>query len=651
MSSKRDTSDNNKSDTTTLSPTVTKNTSEGSNLSSTSTNNDTSEVTATASDGCVQCEPVKCPTCAEDEYCVMTSLTCYKCPITYCNKNTDDSGLISSLNNDTAVSNTTNATNNVYVASKSVNSGKLGGIIGGSVGGCLFAIVVLILFWQRYKKRNQKERDAMFNGKLVNNSTESFELKNANDKDGVDGIDKKNGITNDNIDIDIDDDDDDDDDDSIFDEELINEMFNSKNKKGSSTLISSGSGNSSKNKNKGKNDTNSNNNSSTLLSNANSNGTYNNLNGLRSMQRPMNRNILQPRDRMSMASTVRTGQTGQSNILPIAYIPGVTTAVPPSGLRNANQLRNPRLNNLMDDARSHITLGSSILEGVYDENDMRSLKSKAGSIMTTTIGVDNKLTTAIKAKPKLIQINENEDDDGNNEKNDFKEVNKLNIPLAQPLNSNNGNNSTNNTSIFDPELESFLIGIDMPEGTIMTTSTNNSMKHNAVNNNGSNNSNNSNSARNTIIIPKPQPPVPAARRKTAPINSTVNDSSSVKNTSIKSIDTDLATNSAYTKSKENLNGNNNGNKNNTANGINSDKNNNSNNNNTIDNTAPIKMENTNSEIADEESKKENIVQKHTTAIENANTQKGEGDKLNRNPNTHKRTSSNTDPFGDSNEIN
>ena len=39
----------------------------------------------TDSNGCVICEgTVNCPDCADDEYCIMTSLTCNSCPYTYC---------------------------------------------------------------------------------------------------------------------------------------------------------------------------------------------------------------------------------------------------------------------------------------------------------------------------------------------------------------------------------------------------------------------------------------------------------------------------------------------------------------------------------------------------------------------------------------
>ncbi|QLQ78855.1 hypothetical protein HG537_0B02030 [Torulaspora globosa] len=88
-------------------------------------------------------------------------------------------------------------------------------------------------------------------------------------------------------------------------------------------------------------------------------------------------------DHSDRHSTV-TVQTRASNILPIAYIPGVT-----SGFRGLNTA---------GDVRSHITLGSSILGGIEDEEDTTDHNSNK----------QENLTTAIRARPKLVQIQEEE---------------------------------------------------------------------------------------------------------------------------------------------------------------------------------------------------------------------------------------------------
>ena len=96
------------------------------------------KATATQSNGCVQCPTVKCPDCGDNFYCVMTSLTCNQCPITYCARK-------SALSSSTSTSH------------KSDKGAIAGGVVGGVVGGIL--IVALIIFYvRRSKKRNAYER-------------------------------------------------------------------------------------------------------------------------------------------------------------------------------------------------------------------------------------------------------------------------------------------------------------------------------------------------------------------------------------------------------------------------------------------------------------------------------------------------------------
>lgn len=101
-----------------------------------------------------------------------------------------------------------------------------------------------------------------------------------------------------------------------------------------------------------------------------------------------------PPDHSDRHSTV-TVQTRASNLLPIAYIPGVTSGGMFRGL-NTSHL------NTAGDMRSHITLGSSILGGIEDEEE------PADHSKNETNRSQDNLTTAIRARPKLVQIQEEE---------------------------------------------------------------------------------------------------------------------------------------------------------------------------------------------------------------------------------------------------
>ncbi|KAL6931611.1 hypothetical protein ACO0R3_003076 [Hanseniaspora guilliermondii] len=93
------------------------------------------KATSTQSNGCVVCPSVKCPDCGDNYYCVMTSLTCTQCPITYCARKS----VLSST--------TTHKSNTGAIA---------GGVVGGVVGGFLI-VAFIIYFFRRSKKRNQQK--------------------------------------------------------------------------------------------------------------------------------------------------------------------------------------------------------------------------------------------------------------------------------------------------------------------------------------------------------------------------------------------------------------------------------------------------------------------------------------------------------------
>ncbi|SCU90030.1 LAME_0E06722g1_1 [Lachancea meyersii CBS 8951] len=122
-----------------------------------------------------------------------------------------------------------------------------------------------------------------------------------------------------------------------------------------------------------------------------------------------------PRNRSSAATQI----TKASNILPIAYIPGVT-----AGGRSQNKLP-PLPRHLLrnGDTRSHITLGSSILGG-DDDNDLEVEAPTEGESpiileKPDANGSRENLTTAIRARPKLVQINEEDDEETEEKEGDF----------------------------------------------------------------------------------------------------------------------------------------------------------------------------------------------------------------------------------------
>lgn len=88
--------------------------------------------TATDSKGCIQCPEAKCPTCKKNEVCELTQGTCKTCPVYRCVRDSSSSGLTNT-----------------------------GGIVGGAVGG-IAALALLggfLLYWFVYRKRRSFEVD------------------------------------------------------------------------------------------------------------------------------------------------------------------------------------------------------------------------------------------------------------------------------------------------------------------------------------------------------------------------------------------------------------------------------------------------------------------------------------------------------------
>ncbi|AMD18778.1 HBL124Cp [Eremothecium sinecaudum] len=113
-----------------------------------------------------------------------------------------------------------------------------------------------------------------------------------------------------------------------------------------------------------------------------------------------NNDIYQARNRSSAATVM----TRASNVLPVAYIPGVTAVGKKTSRRRL-------FNN--GDIRSHITLGSSILGGDDDDIDEGSEIASYIADRNSTADKPPALTTAIRGKAKLVQITEEDEDNRN----------------------------------------------------------------------------------------------------------------------------------------------------------------------------------------------------------------------------------------------
>ena len=337
---------------------------------------------STSSDGCVSCGPSpECPKCGDDEYCVVTTLTCTQCPTTHCAPRS--SSQFSALSNSTA--NTTSATSTSLGNS---GNGRVTRIVVGSVIGGLAGLVLLValLVYQWYWKARQRNRQLQ-----LKEGTLGLGLHPEEELDDLDDLDDLDLLTDDELD-DLDTDDD----------EARDEL-------GSLQEYVHGHGH------------------------GHPAPQYQDMGGLRPPR--LNSGALGPfgpERRRSTASTAdaRLSRVSlASNLLPVAYIPGVTSAATntntntntsgtPGGTvssaansrgsnrRTPTSLTSAARLNVAGDTGSHITLGSSILGGLDDAWDSESVAD--GTLGTVKIGLGNNLTTAIKARAKLVQIHEGE---------------------------------------------------------------------------------------------------------------------------------------------------------------------------------------------------------------------------------------------------
>ncbi|EJS41353.1 opy2p [Saccharomyces arboricola H-6] len=152
-------------------------------------------------------------------------------------------------------------------------------------------------------------------------------------------------------------------------------------------------------------------------------------------------------------SSTSTTRTRASNILPIAYIPGVTSGLTADKLQS--KLRSSiKRQNAAGDIRSHITLGSSILDGLDEEDEEHNLGYNKGMHNKDS---DGNLITAIRAKPKLVQITEEESD---------KEIQDLDIIEEQSETGEVTEELThiqNNNNDDDDDEGSFILDLEIPE--------------------------------------------------------------------------------------------------------------------------------------------------------------------------------------------
>ncbi|KAL3237570.1 Opy2p [Nakaseomyces bracarensis] len=361
-----------------------------------------SQTYSRGTDGCVVCPTAPaCPECAEDENCVLTALTCNSCPYTYCSKKTSSS--ISILSSVDSNGNAVNSTNSTTTAKSSGSHVHVGGLVSGVVVGAVVAFTVLLVlyYWRRHKRVSAMQGEYNFNmGK--------------GDAENGDGVVKWDS----NIDSDNDDDDDDDDEDDDLDDD--EDLGDNLDREGRGSLaqqkqyerrpplediLEEGDGEDESNFEVSY-DTSTNKRPNRIIE--------------QFRLKPM-RPLKAASDTQSIYSNNTIHTKASSNILPIAYIPGVTIT--------QGRASRGRSNMNHDDIMSHITLGSSIL-GSEDNYDLETLpiqvmgsnnnngsnpqlvNNPGLSISNEALTVkkdkdmhnDLSLTTAIRAKPKLVAI-------------------------------------------------------------------------------------------------------------------------------------------------------------------------------------------------------------------------------------------------------
>ncbi|KAH3902986.1 Opy2p SCDLUD_000588 [Saccharomycodes ludwigii] len=482
--------------------------------------------TGTSSNGCVECpSTLECPICSSDEYCVMSALTCEECPTVYCAKKdgSDNDYYSSSADATASTSDATAASSTSAISgtstsgssshSKNGNDGaKIGGIVGGVVGGVSFIVLLtlLYLYYKYYTKMKYKKQcllleEEKFNQQHQhpdNTSNESENKDNYTDHgyDAVVGGDNVSGEkfmmndlntndTNDNnLNADV----------TYMDTEIVNN--NNTNIKGRIHNKNSNMSMSDHNNNNGAN--------INIYMHSDINNNDKNEHGHTIINKKslatLNKSLKDTHDNSrSVVINDETSSVAASNILPVTYIPGVRAGAPqpptPALTKyTANQLRgrNHTQNNRFNDVKSHITLGSSILDDLdYQEdlvsndtkktnkntndgisekynknngtrggNTVLSSKSnqkgsvssydKGNTILDVNLPVDNNKnrlayedqpTIAIlRGRPKLVQINEEEE-------NDFEDE------------ENNANENDNARSQHSSE-GSFIIELSVPDG-------------------------------------------------------------------------------------------------------------------------------------------------------------------------------------------
>lgn len=298
-----------------------------------------------SSDGCVICPEVgDCPACAEDEFCMLTSLTCISCPTTYCAKKS------SSVVDSSAQNGTTNGASEYSESNGSENSGlsnkQVGGIVGGVVGGVM--VVLLISLWLLYQKywksrRVQHELD----------SKDALLFEDSSDEGDIDAEDEDSHYRDESRDV------------------IVELPFT----------------------------------------------------------RPANRHY--------RPASEYSGSQASSNLLPIAYIPGVTTAkvtpLPPQPILRREQGRaHPA------DTISHITLGSSLLDDDASLQVPRMTTAYRPS-QPRLVSVQNQDTTStqstildLECAPSIIQdnisleSNESRSKDKSGNSDPFADANEIN---------------------------------------------------------------------------------------------------------------------------------------------------------------------------------------------------------------------------------
>ena len=323
-------------------------------------------------DGCVICtETAECPVCAEDEYCMMTAMTCDRCPITYCAKKSVTASL-AVLNNLTDVTSANHSATNQHPGNQisndntqktngSVNPNGQKGSSGGGVGGVIAGLVIGLAvigfitykwYWKRRKLRGMdRELDESLKeeGEISTDSSGTFDETNEPIFDSIDNNKYNDGVRH-------------------------NDMRNP--------------------------------------------GLFEQYNGIKNFQT----SFMQPNltnlnvsgfPGAADTASVRSSETDASSLLPIAYIPGVTSGGPPRSRSTPTAGTSLYSLTIPGNVASHITLGSSVLGNIDEADEDSILQPPDVTTMNAMyrpspqFSAESRFTTAMRAKPKLVQIDNN----------------------------------------------------------------------------------------------------------------------------------------------------------------------------------------------------------------------------------------------------